>query len=276
MEQRIVCITAGQRAGTTALQQALALSGAAKNYGEIFKVQPAPRREAGRGFSDFARLNAIPLAEVLDSEGAASVARRYLDWLRDGAKPKHVVIDVKFNYWFALSPAWGYPHDQPFFLNRLKQDGAVFILLWRRDMAEQILSLFISRELGIWHNLTAERAAGRKLTAPIAKLERLTLLMCRSESDMLEHLADYRDRIVISYEDLYSEGAPSRDFRDRLLGLTGIDLPDKPLRIRPNTVSKRDIVTNFDEAASAIAAIAERHRRESCGHAAVPAARPAG
>ncbi|MGH6889588.1 MAG: hypothetical protein ACREHF_10370 [Rhizomicrobium sp.] len=276
MEQRIICITAGQRAGTTALQHAIALSGAARNYGEIFQQQPDPAGDTRRAFPAFARLNAIALADTMEGAGAAVVARRYLDWLRDGAQPKHVLIDVKLNSWFALSPAWGYPHDEPFFLARLKQEGAVIIFLWRRDMAEQILSLFISRELGIWHNLTAERMGSGKLTAPIAKLERLATMMCRSESDMLEHLADYRDRIVISYEELYREGVPGSNFREELRALTGMVLPDKPLRIRPNAVSKRDVVTNYDAAANAIAAVADRHRRAFDGHPEVTGARLAG
>lgn len=276
MEQRLICITAGQRAGTTALQQALALSGDVRNYGEIFQQQTGPAADDRRAFSSFARLKEIALADVLDGDGAADVARAYLGWLREGAAPKHVLIDVKLNYWFALSPAWGYPHDEPFFLNRLKRDGAVVIFLWRRDMAEQILSLFISRELGIWHNLTAERAGTRSLTAPVGKLERLTSLMCRSETAMLEHLADYRDKIVIPYEELYCDGVPGNAFRRKLRSLTGIELPDKPAGIRANTLPKRGTITNYDEAAAAIAAVADQYRRGWEHHPAVTDARLAG
>jgi hypothetical protein len=276
MEQRIVCITAGQRAGTTALQHAFGASGAVRNYGEIFQIQHGLVGDARRSFSLFAAQNAIPLATMLEADGAASVARRYLDWLREGAKPKHVLIDVKLNSWSALSPAWRYPHDEPFFLGRLKQEGAVVIFLWRRDVAEQILSLFISRELGIWHNLTAERAGNRKLTAPVAKLERLTALMCQSESDMLEHLAGYPDKIVIPYEELYCEGVPGSAFRQELKALSGIELLDKPPRIRPNMLTKRDVVINYDEAARAIAEVAKLHRRPDAGHVAANGTRLAG
>jgi hypothetical protein len=133
------------------------------------------------------------------------------------------------------------------------------LLVWRKNLAEQVLSLFIARELGIWHNLSARRLAGRTITAPIKQLERLSTLICRSESDMNEHLQDYSDKISIAYEDLYRDGELTESFKFALHAQTGIELSLRPLRIRPN-VSKRDIVTNYEEAAAAISAIAAKYR----------------
>lgn len=267
MEQRIICIVAGQRAGTTALQQAIRFSRAAANYGEIFQIRPDGANEARRSFHAFAQSNGIALADTLRAEGADTVARKYIAWLKAGAEPRHVLIDVKLNSWFALNPVWQYPHEEPFFLTRLKRERAVFVVLWRQSLADQILSLFISRELGIWHNLTAERVGNRKLTAPIAKLERLASLVCRSEADMREHLQDYADKIVISYEELYRDGALGDAFKASFHALTGIALSATPLRIRPNDVDKRGIVTNYDEAAAAIDSVAARCRSTPRGAA---------
>jgi hypothetical protein len=265
--QRIICITAGQRAGTTALQQAIAHSRAARSYGEIFQAEPDGTTDRRRSFHAFARQNGVALADAMTPEGASTIAQHYLDWLKEGAGSGHVLIDVKLNSWLALSPAWQYPHEEPFFSRWLKRERAIFILIWRRSLADQILSLFISRELGIWHNLTAERVGNRKLTAPIGKLERLASLMCRSEADMREHLQDYSDKIVISYEDLYRDGALGDAFKASFRALTAIELSATPLRIRPNDVDKRGIITNYDEAAAAIDSIAAKCRSMPRGEA---------
>jgi hypothetical protein len=265
--QRIICITAGQRAGTTALQRAIAHSGAARSYGEIFQAEPDGTTDNRRSFNAFARQNGIALADAMGTQGASSIARHYLDWLKQGAGSGHVLIDVKLNSWLALSPAWQYPHEEPYFSRWLKGEHAIFIFIWRQSLADQILSLFISRELGIWHNLTPERVGDRKLTAPIGKLERLASLMCRSEADMHEHLLDYRDKIVISYEELYRNGALADTFKASFHALTGIALSAMPARIRPNDVDKRGIVTNYDEAAAAIESVAARCRPKPRGAA---------
>ena len=165
--QRIICITAGQRAGTTALQQAIAHSRAARSYGEIFQAERDGTIDRRRSFHAFARQNGVALADAMGPQGANAIAQHYLDWLKPEAGSRYVLIDVKLNSWLALSPAWQYPHEEPFFSRWLKREHAIFIFIWRQSVADQILSLFISRELGIWHNLTPERLGNRKLTAPI-------------------------------------------------------------------------------------------------------------
>ena len=67
-----------------------------------------------------------------------------------------------------------------------------------------MLSRFIARELGIWHNLTAEKVAGRTLKAPIEWLKKVAALIIRAEVDMLDHLCDYPGKVVIRYEDSIS------------------------------------------------------------------------
>jgi LPS sulfotransferase NodH len=260
MSRRIICITAGQRAGTTALQHAIAHSGAARNYGEIFQAKPDGSSIRRCSFHAFARDHGIALADLMEAAEAAAIARRYLQWLKDEAHSRHVLIDVKLNSWLALSPAWQYPHEEPFFSKCLKREGAIFIFIWRQKLAEQILSLFISRELGIWHNLTLEKVANRKIAVPVRQIERLASLICRSESDMREHLNEYPDKIAISYEELYCDGALGETFRAAFREQTGIELAAGPLRIRPNLVDKRKIVTNYDEAAAAIDAISDQYR----------------
>lgn len=261
MLQRIICIAAGQRAGTTALQSALRASREVRNYSEIFQTKNEAGSEGRRSFQQFARDNDIGLADAMTWEGAGTLAQRYLDWLRAGAGTKHVLIDVKLNSWFALSPAWTYPHDEPFFLTRLKRERALIIFLWRRNLGEQILSILISREFGVWHNISEEIVAGRKIVAPIRRAQRLARMLCRSEVDMREHLQDYTDAITMAYEDTYTDGALSVDAKAAIERHIALALPSGALPIRPNTVSKRDIVTNYDEAMAAVSAVANEYRQ---------------
>ena len=157
-EQRLVCITAAPRTGTTALEGAL-VAGNVMNFGEVFHTHPL--KDAVGTFLRFAEDHNIRLSETITRAGTAAIAERYLNWLREQAAPRHVLIDVKLNSWFVLSPWWRYPHHEPFFLHHLKRNGAAFVFIWREDLGDQVLSRFIARELGIWHNLTAEKVAGR-------------------------------------------------------------------------------------------------------------------
>ncbi|HEX4077734.1 MAG TPA: hypothetical protein VHX61_02515 [Rhizomicrobium sp.] len=261
MRHRIICITAAQRSGTTALQRALASSGEVENCGEIFQDDPASRAGiADMSFSAFARLYDIRLTEVMKSTGALDTATRYTQWLASKAAPKRPLIDVKLNAWLALAPAWKYPQEEPLFLRHLKRERTAFICIWREDLAEQILSMFISQKLGIWHNIDAEKVAGRRFDAPITRLKRTAGLLCRSELDMHEYLRSYPDKIIVRYEDMFADGGLSENFASALEALTGVKSPRGRSAIRPNSVSKRDIIANYEEAAAAIRKIAIRYR----------------
>ena len=111
--QRIICLTAAPRTGTTALQSAIQAGGAV-NFGEIFHNRPL--KDAVGAFLRFAQKHDIRLADTNTGEGATAIAKGYVDWLRGLAEPRHVLIDVKLNSWGVLSSWWRYPHREPFFL----------------------------------------------------------------------------------------------------------------------------------------------------------------
>jgi LPS sulfotransferase NodH len=256
--QRVICITAAQRAGATALQNAVR-AGNVLNYGEVF--HPQPLEDAAGTFLRFAEERDIRLSETATRSGAAAIAEDYLNWLREQAAPQHVLIDVKLNSWFVLSSWWQYPHREPFFLHYLKQKRAVFVFIWRENLADQVLSLFIAREFGIWHDLTAEKVAGRTLRAPVTWLKELAVLIARAEDGMLDHLRDYPDKVVICYEELFLNGRLSEQFRSAFVRITGIGLPRTTSGgVPPNSANKRDIIENYDEVIAAIRPISESRR----------------
>jgi len=110
---------------------------------------------------------AVALADAMGPQGANAIAQHYLDWLKPEAGSRYVLIDVKLNSWLALSPAWQYPHEEPFFSRWLKREHAIFIFIWRQSVAgpdPQPVHLPASLALAQSH---AGKAGNRKLTAPI-------------------------------------------------------------------------------------------------------------
>ena len=259
--QQLICITAGQRAGTTALQRALGASGRVRNFGEIFQTRN-PNGDPHGPFLKFIGANDIRLVDAMTSANVNSIAAAFLQDLQQQAGDKHVLVDVKLNSWLALSPAWHYSHEEPFFLKFLKRNDATIIFVWRRNLAEQVLSAFISQELGIWHNIDAESVAGRTIDAPIARVRRAATMLCLAERDMHAHLAKYQRKVVIAYEDLFIKGELSPQFRKKFIRVFGeeLDLAAVP-GIRPNSVPKNEIVTNYERALNAVSTVVNKYRQ---------------
>lgn len=256
-EQRLICITAAPRTGTTALEGAL-VAGNVMNFGEVFHTHPL--KDATGTFLRFAEDHRIQLSETITRSGTAAIAERYLNWLREQATPRHVLIDVKLNSWSVLSPWWRYPYQEPFFLRHLKRNGAAFVFIWREDLGDQVLSRFIARELGIWHNLTPEKVAGRTLRAPLEWLNKAAGLIIHAEAAMLDHLCDYPAKVVIRYEDLFENGVLTERFRNALRRIAGIDLPHGICAISQNSACKRDIIENYDEVVAAMSTLTDDRR----------------
>jgi hypothetical protein len=260
--QRIICIVAGQRAGTTALQDAVEATGAAVNYGEIFHTDPLKVPKPELMFMNFAKTGNIGIADIMIADKATAVVNDYLALLEADAQPKHVLIDVKFNSWPILSPAWRYSTREPFFFQCLKQKKAVFLFVWRENLAEQVLSNFILRKTGVTHNLDEKAVAGRKFEASIRDLKWLAIHICRSEAQLYSCLRGCPAKVVIKYEDLFHDGALTERFKTAVNKFVEIKFPDGRLGgIHPNAIAKRDIISNYDETVSAITEVATKHRR---------------
>jgi hypothetical protein len=256
--QRVICITAAPRAGTTALQYALKAAGIV-NFGEIFHNDPLP--DSIGSFLSFALRQDLRITDMSTRPAAAAIAERYLDWLREIAAPNHLLVDVKLNSWLALCPWWQYPCSEPVFLSRLKKGRAVIVFIWRENLVDQLLSQFIAREIGIWHNLTPANVAGRTFKAPVDRLKELATQVVCAEIEMLDHLRDYPAKVIMRYEDLFENGFLSKTFRASFTKVAGIALSaNTPIAIRQTSSPKRDIIENYEEVASAIRPLAEKRQ----------------
>ncbi|MGI8890375.1 MAG: hypothetical protein ACR2G0_06275 [Chthoniobacterales bacterium] len=257
---RTICITAAQRSGTTALQWAIKAAGVV-NFGEIFSGHPAG--DASGAFYHFATQHDIRLVDIRTRAETSALTKRYLEWLKDQAAARDLLIDIKLNSWSVLLPWGGYTQREPILLSLLKRQGTAFVFIWRDNLADQLLSQFIANELGIWHNLTEAEVAGRTVTAPLPRLRERARLIMRAEADMLEHLADYPQKIVVQYEELFRDGVLTRPFQDEFREMTEIVLPGGNYpSIRPSSVDKRAVVLNYEEIVAAIRPLAERRREQ--------------
>ncbi|HEX4080351.1 MAG TPA: hypothetical protein VHX61_15935 [Rhizomicrobium sp.] len=261
MRQKIVCILAAQRAGTTALQTAMSSTGDLVNYGEIFQMLPSGGGPKRRLFWSFVRDQNVAFTDVISVRGAARVAAEYLEWLRQGAAPAHVLIDVKFNALSALSPLPRFLGEEPFFLRVMKRENVIILFIWRKDLGEQVLSTYISRKLGLWHNITPQKMGNLKFSAPVERLSRLATLICTTENAIGRYLSGYQNCLILSYEELFADGVIAGDALYRIRSITGIDIGSGMLgRMRPNTIDKREVILNYDEAAAAIDAVKRKER----------------
>ena len=254
-----LCIVAGQRAGTTALQGALGSTGKFLNFSEIFHTEPPNLRGT---FLEFCRTRDIRVADMALESKTQQIAMEYLAHLRELADPKLPLLDIKLNSWHVIKPFWSYVHQTPFFMKVLMKNDAVFLFIRRRDIVEQILSEHIARSTEKWHGLEDGDLSGQIEVNPnqVAGQARLIL---QSERFLYGCLRPSQRLLAIDYEDLYPDGFVNPRLLSALQSKLGISLPSelKP-SIQKNAPDKRQIVANYDEVSQAIADVLVRFPRE--------------
>jgi len=256
---RYLCIIAGQRAGTTALQAALGSTGRFFNFSEIFHTEP-PNNQGT--FMEFCRENDLRIVDMATETQTQKIAVDYLAYLRNIAKPKLPLLDIKLNSWHVIKPFWGYVHKMPFFMNLLLKDGALFLFIRRRDVVEQVLSEQIARSADKWHGLE-DGDIVEQIQIKSALVANQARLIRQSETFLLGCLRSSSRLIAIDYEDLYPDGFVNPQLLRTLQDSLGVELPStlKP-SIRKNAPEKRRIVANYDEVSKAITDILKRFPRE--------------
>jgi len=253
-----LCIVAGQRAGTTALQSALGSTGKFFNFKEVFHTEPGASPGA---FLDFARRQDLRVVDMATEAQARKVALDYLACLRGIAKEKVPLLDIKFNSWQAMKPFWSYPHQIPFFMNVLKEQDASFLFVRRRDIVEQVVSEQIARSVGKWHGLRDADVAGPIHVDPALVATQARLIL-QSEALLLECLGTKHRPIAIDYEDLYPNGFVNPQLLRTLRDLFEVDLPEvlEP-SMKKNAPDKKRAIANYEEVSQAVSAMLQRFPR---------------
>jgi LPS sulfotransferase NodH len=264
-KQDIICIVARQRSGTTALQAILGCTGRIANFGEIFQTGQLDRSGS---FFGYCRERNILLSDVALAPALSQLMHDYMGHLRQLAGERHVLIDVKFNSWDAVRPAWRYPQEEPYFLALLKSLKALFIFIQRLDVAAQIVSAHIARANDQWQNLSLATAPAAPLDIDIGKAEREARKICVAEAFLWRSLKKYKRVLHFTYESLYEEDNLAADARQRICSALGEELrfPSQP-PIRKSGVDKASTVRNYAELVAAVGNVVERYRRSSAGPA---------
>lgn len=257
MDKKFLVIVAGQRSGTTALQSALASTGQYENFSEIFHTDSD---RAGQ-FLDFCKTRDVKVADMATYEQAKKICNDYLNYLLEKSGSKFPLIDVKLNSWMALRPFWAYPHEEPFLLSALKNRGASFIFITRKDISSQIFSEMIARQTQKWHNLENEDITDN-IEIDIAKARTKARLIIQAENLLYGMLKNYPKVATCYYEDMFSGAELNADFVERLSAITETSLPDVvKSQISKNAGKKASIITNYDEAVQEIEKVASRFGR---------------
>jgi len=253
-----LCIIAGQRAGTTALQSALGSTGKFFNFKEVFHTNPRPLEGS---FLDFCQRRDLRVADMTTEVQARQLGLDYLAHLRTLAGSQIPLLDIKHNSWQVMKPFWSYVHQPPFFMNLLLDQGAHFLFVRRRDLVGQVVSEQIARSVNKWHGLEDQDVSQPIHVEPglVASQARLIL---QSEAFLLGCLAGSGRFIAIDYEDLYPEGAVNPRLLKALQKTFGIDLPTvlEP-SIKKNAPDKQRVVDNYQEVTEAVNAILQRFPR---------------
>jgi hypothetical protein len=256
--QHIVCLTAGQRSGTTALRSLMSETGQFADLGEIFDTSII---EEPHSFFGYCKRNKVQFNDILSGPDAETLCKKYVALLREISGGRHVLFDVKFNSWGEIRMPWTFMHQEPFFLRQLKWMRAKMFFIWRRDLAAQILSDRMSDTIGKWHNLGPEDVA-KPIRLDPAKLAERAMLMCLSEKYFYHNLKTYPDSLMLSYEQLFdTEGKLATEVRNKIARLMGepLAIPEVGL-YRRSKIEKHKAVENHDEIVCAIEQVIALHR----------------
>ncbi|WP_137933315.1 hypothetical protein [Mesorhizobium comanense] len=261
MAQKILCITAGQRSGTTALRSLISADQRFADLGEIFDTSIMDQPQS---FFGYCRRGKLQVVDIMSGHDAERLCKEYVSYLKNLAEGRHLLIDVKFNSWGEIRMPWTYMHQEPFFLSQLKWMSAKFVFVWRQDLIGQILSDRISDKLGKWHNLTASDAI-EPFELDVRKLAARAKMLCQSEQYFYHNLAGYPASLTLCYEHMFNEqDGLERDVAAavRLLVQEELSFPEQGLYHR-NRIAKAAIVSNYAEIVSAIERVVREYRDPS-------------
>lgn len=259
MGQQLICIVAAQRSGTTALREYMAATGRIWNCGEIFQTNETESRS---NFFAFCRQANVQVGDFRLPKDVHSLADRFFAELNALAGTKHTLIDVKFNSWLFLSPAWRYPHDEPFLLGFLKKRGCHFIFLQRQDLAQQIASEVIARSTEKWHNLTEGDLDGARIEADLQNVRHQANQICQSEVFFWNCLRGSERAHFLTYESLFENGNLARAVQDMLSEMVGETLTfPSAAKIQKNPDTKSTSLVNYGELTDVVAEVAAQYRR---------------
>lgn len=195
-------------------------------------------------------------------EGVNAIAKQYTRRLSELAGDACPLIDIKFNAWQVLRPAWSWPGEEPFLLRWLKERGTAFIMIRRRDLTQQLLSEVIAWNSGVWHGAT-EKQLPESVTAPMDVVRAKARRIIMAERLFHEKLKDHPHTCFITYEELYDGpylSAGVTKFLQRVYGIDPASLP--PVPVEKNAGDKRKLVKNYAQIEAEVSRVCQEMGRD--------------
>jgi hypothetical protein len=255
-------ISGAERTGTTAIRDALEASGHFWNHGEVFNFANDPRYVTQTGFLRFIEQLSFSAQNWRTETEASALLESYFLYLSNRSKALHPVLDVKLNSWMSLVPQPRYPSQIPFLLETIIKEKYPVILCYRRNVANQVVSLMVSKHFDRWHNVKMSDLRG-SITLDIEHATNIARQIILSEKLVASALSQYQNMCVVVHEehkiDFGNRGPLSRfllrNYRVKL------DNADKR-KIHLSEYDKAKVIKNYVAVRSAINRTVGRLRRE--------------
>lgn len=238
---KCLCVIGNQRSGTTAFRSFLESSGRFYDCGEI-----AQDADHVVSFPRFCAERDIRASDLLQDQKLSLLFDEFLNFAMEKSAGRFPVFDVKFNAFFATQALWGYPTDLPLFLKKLESLGAHFVFIFRKDLLEQVLSLYIAHHSGRWRDVREnEVTEGMYLDATeCLKAARSILEAERICKIWFDQITSYEE---IYYEDLFEDEDVSIKKIERISSLFSVDFEKSTTQVHKNLVKKRSVVQNIKD-----------------------------
>ena len=231
----------------------MSATGKFHNFGEIFQTS-LPRRKGA--FLDFASEADIQVEDFFTDASLSNMVDQYIDHLDIISAHKRPLIDVKLNSWLVLKRPWAFPGEQPYLMKKLKTSQAAFLMIFRENLADQIISERIARHLNKWHNLTEDMLQGKTISLDLDDVANHARLILMAERFLFSYLRQYRNFHYLTYESLFAADSYPRDLAAFLGDQFKIEMPSKYKSIiKKNEGDKAQIVKNYEAAVARITAV---------------------
>lgn len=235
-----------QRSGTTVLQKVFESTAKIRNFDEVFHTgESSLNRESN--YFNFKKKHPPNYLVPLEKD-VREHFRSYLNYLAKISERPYYLMDIKYNSWFNLVPAWQNLLAQPFQLSLCKELNIPIIHIIRINVILQALSMEYARASNKWHFQEGEEHRAVQLRVDPIKLLYEVRLSNQNTAFFRRVLQGYSEYAEIEYERAFVNSTPNIDYlRTQLRGLRIPTefRPYAPMRKTPAHIP--DLVVNPQE-----------------------------
>jgi len=203
---RFFVICAQQRSGTTALGKALGRTSTIETYAEIFHDKSGGDP---RNYFEFLKIDDSNLQYLRypSQDNRKILFGKYLNYLHNLGRKKHIVLDIKYNSWHNFDSIWHSPMAPPVLLDFFKSENVNIIHVQRRNLVSQYVSLAYSDASGKYFYTETDRNESdtSKSIYIDTKLLLNSLLVTQATQNLFRSfLRNYPNSLDLYYDEIYN------------------------------------------------------------------------